>query len=336
MIAIREVSPFDESVFAQWHAALTAAALEGRTAATVSSLRELTDSLAAPSPVKRRLAVGAFDGGCVGAMLFELPLQSDLDTVMVEIGVPPQHREQGVGAALWNWAQERAAREDRTIVQVEVNVPTGETTQSWPGARFATSRGFSSENVEDHLVADLPFDAARLAGLEVAERAADGYHVMVWAGRCPDLYVQSWAGLHTAMARDVPTGGLSREAAVHTVEHVRLSETRMDKNWISLHSMALTDGDEPVGYSTLFLPRTQPEHVYQDDTLVLRAHRGHNLGTRLKVANLRQLGRLPAADLAQRRWLHTYTAQDNAPMQTVNARFGFRAVEVMHECEKRT
>lgn len=98
-------------------------------------------------------------------------------------------------------------------------------------------------------------------------RSADGYRVMAWTGGCPDDYVQAWADLHTAMSADVPTGGLSREPVVHTVERVRLDESRLAKNWIALNSMAVTDRDEPVGYSTLFLPRTQPEHAYQDDTL---------------------------------------------------------------------
>jgi hypothetical protein len=38
----------------------------------------------------------------------------------------------------------------------------------------------------------------------------------------------------------------------------------------------------------------------------------------------------------RRRRLHTWTAESNAPMQTVNARFGFRPVEKLHEMELRT
>ena len=335
MVDIREVSPFDEAGFARWHAALAARALDGEGAAAVSSLQELTASLAVPSPVKRRIAVGAFlDGGCVGAMLFEMPLQSDLETVMVGISVPRPQRGRGVGAALWDWAERRAGEEGRSVFQTEVSVPTGHTLETWPGARFAMAREFVSAHVEDHLVVDLPFDAARLASIEAGLRATDGYRVLAWEGRCPDPYVQAWADLHTAMSVDVPTGELTREAVVHTVERVRTDEGRLARNWILLNALAVTDQGEPVGYSTLYLPRTRPEHAHQDDTLVLRAHRGHRLGSRLKVANLRQLERLPASDIAARRWLHTYTAQGNAPMQAVNARFGFRRVEVEHEFER--
>ena len=68
---------------------------------------------------------------------------------------------------------------------------------------------------------------------------------------------------------------------------------------------------------------------------MLRAHHSRSpWGSMLKVANLRQLERLPVSDIAARRWLHTYTAQGNASMQAVNARFGFRRVEVEHELER--
>ena len=336
MIEIREMSPFDGPGFAEWHGALAAGALDGRVAASISSLRELTDSLASPSPVKRRIAVAAFRGErCVGAMLFEMMLQSDLDSAMVEINVPPGHRQNGVGSALWEWAERRAGQERRSIFQTEISVPTGHTIETWPGARFATALGFVSANVEDHLLVDLPFDPERLASLEARTSARDGYRVEAWSGRCSDRYVRAWADLHTAMSADVPTGELTREAVVHTVERVRTDEERLAKNWIALNSLALTEDGEAAGYSTLFLPRTQPEHAYQDDTLVLRGHRGHNLGSMLKVANLREFARLPPVDRSSRRWLHTYTEQGNAPMQAVNARFGYRRVEVMHEFEKR-
>ncbi|HET7357580.1 MAG TPA: GNAT family N-acetyltransferase [Nocardioidaceae bacterium] len=334
---IRELSPSRLAEFARWHTALAAGAVDGRVGATVSSLTELTDSLAVPSPVKRRTAVGAFSGEeCVGAMLFELPLQSDLDTVLVELAVPPPCRRRGVGAALWDWADGRARKLGRSIFQTEVFVPAGHTVETWPGARFATARGFVSANVEDHLLVDLPYDAGRLAAIENGEDRSDGYRITSWAGACPDEYVEAWAELHTAMSADVPTGELARDVVLHSVDGVRLSESRMAKNWITLNALALSEGGEPVGYSTLFLPRTQPEHAYQDDTLVLRAHRGHGLGARLKIANLRRLAGLPDTDVARRRWLHTYTAKDNAPMQTVNARFGFRAVEELHEFERRS
>jgi len=67
----------------------------------------------------------------------------------------------------------------------------------------------------------------------------------------------------------------------------------------------------------------------QDDTLVLRERRGHNMGMHLKLANLAQLDK----HRTTQRFLHTWTALTNAPMRKVNARFGFRAVEQHRELE---
>lgn len=135
------------------------------------------------------------------------------------------------------------------------------------------------------------------------------------------------------MSSDVPTGSLAREAVVHAVDRVRLGEQRMADNWVTLSSLAANADNASVGYSTIFVPKTQSEQVYQDNTLVLRAHRGHGLGTRLKVANLRQLAAMPEPVDAARRWLHTHTEQGNAAMQAINAWIGFRIVEELHELE---
>ena len=332
-MTIRSILPIDEVEFAAWHAALAAGSLDGRTSGSIASLTEFADSLGSPSPVLRRLAVGAFRASeCVGAMLVELPLMSDLETVAVEIAVPAESRRQGVGASLWDWAVSRARTENRLVIQSEINVPTGWTLAAWPGGRFALNHGFSSANVEDHLVADLPFDPNALDVLDDGS-PSDGYRIIAWTGACPQEWVQAWADLQTAMSSDVPTGSLAREAVVHTVDRVRLGEQRMADNWVTLSSLALNADDVSVGYSTIFVPKTQPGQVYQDDTLVLRAHRSHGLGTRLKVANLRQLAGMPEPVDTARRWLHTHTEQGNAAMQSINARFGFRVVEELHEME---
>lgn len=75
--------------------------------------------------------------------------------------------------------------------------------------------------------------------------------------------------------------------------------------------------------------------VVQESTLVDRAVRGHGTGRALKGANLRQLAQLPVGLACQMRHVQTYTAQQNMPMQRLNARFGFRTVGTAHEAERR-
>lgn len=336
-LQIREVPPSDAGGFARWHDAYVRGVVAGREAVLVSTLAELTDSLGHPSEHLRRLAVGAFvDDDCVGALLLELPLTTDRTTASVEIDVPVEHRGRGVGAALWAWVRDRITAEGRSVVQTEVYVPVDETLETWPGGRFARALGFTTENVEDHLVSALPYDSALLDEIAAhadTSGAAGDYTVSTWVGACPDAWLEAWGTLQTAMSADVPTGGMTREPVVYTAERIRTSEARLHQHWESLVSLALTTDGVPVGYSRIFLPRSSPEHAYQDDTLVLRSHRGARLGARVKAANLRRLPSVDGVDVGALRWLHTYTEVDNHAMQAVNRRFGFRVIERLHELE---
>ncbi|MFF0345405.1 GNAT family N-acetyltransferase [Kribbella sp. NPDC004875] len=328
MISIREIDPADLALFDEWYDAFRAGAVAGREAALVVGREALGYSLRNPGPLKQRLAVGAFeDDRVLGGMLFEYRLTDNLDTVEVEIDVPPGHRRRGIGTALWQWAVTRAAQLGRTIVQTEIGVPG----EPWAGAAFAERLGFRTEHVEEHLVVPLPYDELRLEELREAAGRLDGYRLTSWAGLCPPEHQQAYADLHTAMDQDVPTGGMTREVVPWTVEKLEASEARVDRNYLALVTMAHTAAGEPAGYTLIYLPRADAEHAQQDDTLVLREHRGHNVGTHLKLANLEQL----AKHRTTQRFLHTWTALSNVPMRKVNARFGFRAVEQHRELELR-
>jgi len=326
VIIVREIDPADLALFDEWYDAFRAGAVAGREAAVVVGRGALGFSLRHPSPLKQRLAVGAFeDDRVLGAMLFEYRLTDNLDTVEVEIAVPPQHRRRGIGTALWQWAVTRSAALGRTIFQTELGVPS----EPWPGGEFASRLGFSVEHVEEHLVVPLPYDEFELDALRDSVGALNGYRLTSWAGVCPPEHQQAYADLHTAMDHDVPTGGMTREVVPWTVDKLQASEQRIDRSYLALVTMAHTLSGEPAGYTLMYLPRADAEHAQQDDTLVLREHRGHNLGLRMKLANLVQLKKHRTAQ----RYLHTWTALSNGPMRKVNARLGFRAVEEHRELE---
>ncbi|MGZ0147266.1 GNAT family N-acetyltransferase [Kribbella sp. WER1] len=326
MIVIREIDPADLALFDEWYDAFHAGAVAGREAPLVGAREAFGFSLRNPSPLKRRIAVGAFeDDRVLGALLFEYRLTDNLDAVEVEIDVPPEHRRRRIGSALWHWAVTRSAQLGRTIVQTEIAVPADPA----PGAEFAERLGFTVEHVEDHLVVPLPYDELRLEELRSEAGRLDGYRLTSWAGVCPPEHQQAYADLHTAMDLDVPTGGMTREVVPWTVEKLQASEARVDRTHLALVTMAHTLDGQPAGYTLIYLSRGDLENAQQDDTLVLREHRGHNLGTHLKLANLSQL----AKHRTTQRYLHTWTALTNAPMRKVNARFGFRAVEQHRELE---
>jgi hypothetical protein len=86
-----------------------------------------------------------------------------------------------------------------------------------------------------------------------------------------------------------------------------------------------------VAYTEITYPLAAPEIAYQDDTLVLREHRGHRLGMLVKTANLRELDRLRPAT----RRIHTWNAEENAHMLAINVALGFRPSGVLALWQRR-
>jgi GNAT superfamily N-acetyltransferase len=74
-----------------------------------------------------------------------------------------------------------------------------------------------------------------------------------------------------------------------------------------------------VGFSVLSVPAETSRAVMQDDTLVLRDHRGHRLGMLLKLANLAHLQRVSPGHPS----VITFNAEENRPMLSVNEAVGF-------------
>ncbi len=147
--------------------------------------------------------------------------------------------------------------------------------------------------------------------------------------------ITEWARMQTQMNEDVPVGELTCTARQVDVARIRESDTRMaSMGWTKVRSMALGPG-AGIGYTEMYVSAHDPDFVVQDDTLVDRAHRGRHLGARMKLANLRQLHAHADELIGTRRWVQTFTEQGNSAMQRTNERFGFRRVDVLHECEGR-
>ena len=95
--------------------------------------------------------------------------------------------------------------------------------------------------------------------------------------------------------------------------------------------MALTADREVAAYTDLQLPASNPDRAHQWGTLVTAPHRGHRLGTAVKVANLQELQR----SYPERRIVVTENAETNGYMVSINVALGFEIVEVQ-EMVKRT
>lgn len=219
------------------------------------------------------------------------------------------------------------------MLAAEVNaVSAGESgLAASPGGRFALTLGFAAKHTELRLLLDLPPAEPRLRELESDAAARSvGYETVGWVGLAPAELLDAFAELHTLMAVEVPSGELSREPLVYDAERVRGMQQRLlDQGYGLVTTLLLDPKGRPAGYTSMFVMGAANREVLQDETFVLRAHRGRALGTRAKLANLRLL----AEHFPHAEHVHTWTAEVNDAMRAVNDRLGFRPVETMHELE---
>lgn len=330
---IKRVDPFDEAAVAAWHAAWAAGQAAGREDPPIWTIPEITVALRDDAPDRSLdwLAYAAIeDGEVVGGADVQYPAKDNPTLVEMEVDVPPGQRGRGVGRALFEYAAARAAEQGRTSIMASVRQPIG--AAEVPGIGFATKLGFTRRNVEVQRVLDLPVSAATLDALAAeAQPHLDGYRVEAWQGPCPDRHAEQYAHLKSLLMTDAPTGDMNYEPEVWDVARLRAEEAlTAEQDRTLLTAVAVAPDGSLAGHTQIAVPGHEPGRTYQWDTLVLAEHRGHRLGLALKVANLRILcERFP-----ERTRNVTWNAEQNGPMNAVNAKLGFRAVEHVEEWQR--
>ncbi len=316
----------DDDSLARWHAALESAWLHERPWEAMLPLVEYSTLLRVGYSSERNEAYAAYDGDeLVGSLAMRIPLVSNADNVEFVVGVPPEHRRRGVGRALVEHAVQLAEEAGGTFAVTMSSYPFEER-ETHPYRRFAEAVGFSLDMDEVHRMLPLPVDDALLDRL--AQEAAphhDGYRIETWLDQVPEEHVGSWMQVHNLLPLDAPQGEVPWE------------EDRMDRQELDemfdnfaksgrpfLTSVAISPEGEVVAYSDLVLRGGGSTRVSQWGTLVRRDHRGHRLGTAVKIANLKRL----QADYPERTEIHTTNAEVNETMIGINEVLGFRAVAV--------
>jgi GNAT superfamily N-acetyltransferase len=254
------------------------------------------------------------DGAAVGGAYAQLPLQDNRDFAYVEVFVVPQRRREGHGRALLEALVAEVRAVGRSTLMGEAAWAVDD--QGAPARAFAEASGFALDLLEAHRELGLPAEV----GTPVVDPA---YEIRGWRDVCPDAWVDGYAQLRRVMVQEAPSGDAGLENEKWDAARVRHEEARWVEQGRSAQiSVALAMSGEVVGHTQLLFPEDAPAEVFQWDTLVLPAHRGHGLGLALKQANMRD-----AADLLEgRRRIHTYNAASNAPMIAVNEAMGFRQI----------
>ncbi len=259
-------------------------------------------------------------GQVVGRATLVTPRRANADTARVRVVVAPGARRQGVGGALLDEVVDAASEADRRKLY-------SGTFDGSPGPEALPALGFDPLGTAD-AVRRLELDHTtrprwqRLYD-EAAARSGD-YELIHLVGPTPPGMLEDLVVLHEAI-NDAPPG--DPEAA---------EEDAWDAGQVTAYDRAMAARSQTVyrvlarhrasgewaGMSMLCVDEFAPAVAFQEDTSVVRKHRGHRLGLLMKADMLRWV----TEDRPEVGAIITWNATNNHHMIAVNEMLGTTVV----------
>ena len=237
--------------------------------------------------------------------------QLDDETVgWVDLQVHPEFQGRGIGRALADTIEEHA----RSLGRIARSSPMPSRPRR-PGERLGSAdrrrvgaarrtarcascspRGWRLEQVARGSRFALPIDAADIAArrAEAERHAGDDYRIHTWTGPTPERWLgRPGHAVHADEHRGTdrrpgePRGPVGRGPRARRTTPC----TPAGRATCSPPRPSTSRPGRSSAFTQLGVPADVDAPVTQEDTLVLREHRGHRLGMLLKVANLQYLER---------------------------------------------
>lgn len=258
------------------------------------------------------------DGADVAAGWYETSSYDNLHLAWLGVEVQPDHRRRGHGSQLLEALIARARDEGRTSIGLS----------GWDApapAAFAKRHGFEQRAVEVQR-RQWPGSVDRPALDRLWEETrphAAAYDLERRVGFTPEDELEEVAVMVAAI-NDAPTDDLDIEDEVFTPDRVRGYEEAQAGRGRRAHFVMARHREtrELAGETTVVVEGDRPQIAHQHDTSVVRAHRGHRLGTVLKLDMLRWLHETQP----QIETIDTWNAESNDHMIEVNDLLGYRVV----------
>ncbi|MGH3289397.1 MAG: GNAT family N-acetyltransferase [Streptosporangiaceae bacterium] len=261
-------------------------------------------------------------GSVVGGCALDLPMLDNLRNAHGGILVAPEHRRRGIGRALLAHLRAEATRQDRIRLTFWVDQPLDSAAPD-PAGRFAAASGAAPALVQTLRRLDLDtVDPAALSRLDAPARARSGdYSLVQWVGATPSQWLDDVAYLTGRMSIDPPLDDLQWDPEVYDAARIQARDARRLARG---NHLVVTAAEDPTGrliaFTQIIGDATSRWFAGQEDTIVAPEHRGHRLGTLIKVANLA----LARAQRPELRVIDTCNADSNPYMVSINEAMGFR------------
>jgi GNAT superfamily N-acetyltransferase len=267
-------------------------------------------------------------GAPAGYLLLTLPDLDNTENAHVELSVHPKHRRRGVARMLLDRAAAVARQEGRKrLIGDSVAALSGKVARTDAGNEFARAVGAKPALTDVRRRLNMSTVDEKALGEQLAEAwlHAEGYSLVWWRDVVPGEYIDDVAYLDGRLVKDAPMGELAWEPEIVDRRRIRAAEAAARARQRRRYNTGVRHNDtgRVVAFTTLDMEHCPAYHAWQQITIVDPRHRGHRLGTIVKIENLRY-ARVHEPVL---RIIDTWNAAANAHMIAINESVGFRPVD---------
>jgi GNAT superfamily N-acetyltransferase len=267
-------------------------------------------------------------GAPAGYLSLTLPDLDNTENAHVEVSVHPEYRRRGVGRVLLDRAVAVAQQAGRKrLISDSVAALPGGVARTDAGTEFARALGAKPALTDVRRRLELSTVDEDALGEQLAQAwlHAEGYSLVWWRDVVPGEYIDDIAYLDGRLVKDAPMGDLTVEPEIVDRRRIRAAEAASRARQRRRYNTGVRHNatGRVVAFTTLDLEHCPAYHAWQQITIVDPRHRGHRLGTVVKIENLRY-ARVHEPTL---RVIDTWNAAENAHMIGINEQIGFRAVD---------
>jgi GNAT superfamily N-acetyltransferase len=260
------------------------------------------------------------DGRLVGEVCVELPWRDNTDMSVIRGQVHPDARGRGIGTALRDEALRFSEERGRKRLHVGAYVGSDGVTvlDHWGLTRTGVN---AIRRLDLHAAPGGLWD--RLHDEALAE--AGDYELVRQVGSTPPERYADLVLLHEAI-NDAPSSDAAIEPDAWNEARLADYEQAMAGRRQTLYRVMTRHREtgQWAGQSLLCVDEFSPSTAFQEDTSVVRAHRGHRLGLLMKAEMLRWIS-VERPEVAA---IDTWNAVSNHHMIAINERLGATVVAV--------